>query len=111
MVSCFLGDESLFGNKGVYNMQFDKFTIKAQEAIQESQNITGKYDHQQIEPEHILMALLLQQDGIVVPILQKLGVDSAVLIKKVEESISSRKNSTLVNSGGWLIQPLFYFVR
>jgi len=53
-------------------MRFDKFTIKAQEAIQESQNIAEKFDHQQIEPEHILMALVLQQEGIVTPLLQKM---------------------------------------
>ena len=69
-------------------MRFDKFTMKAQEAISESQNIAGKYEHQQIEPEHILMALTLQQDGIVTPILKKLGVDPAVVLKQLEELIT-----------------------
>jgi ATP-dependent Clp protease ATP-binding subunit ClpB len=67
-------------------MRFDKFTVKAQEAIQESQNLAEKYDHQQIEPEHILMALTLKQEGIVVPILQKLGIDPAVVLQQVEEA-------------------------
>ncbi|MBW2552529.1 MAG: ATP-dependent chaperone ClpB [Deltaproteobacteria bacterium] len=69
-------------------MRFDKFTIKAQEVIQESQNITEKYDHQQIEPEHILMALILQQEGTVPAILQKLGVDIPVILKQVEEALN-----------------------
>jgi len=69
-------------------MRFDKFTMKAQEGIQESQNIAGKYEHQQIEPEHILMALTLQQDGIVTPILKKLEVDPAVVLKRLEELIA-----------------------
>jgi ATP-dependent Clp protease ATP-binding subunit ClpB len=62
--------------------------MKAQEGIQESQNIAGKYEHQQIEPEHILMALTLQQEGIVTPILKKLGVDPAVVLKQLEELIT-----------------------
>jgi ATP-dependent Clp protease ATP-binding subunit ClpB len=78
-------------------MRFDKFTIKAQEAIQESQNIAEKYDHQQIEPEHILMALTLKQEGIVVPILQKLGIDPAVVLQQVEEAF---KKIPQVHGGG-----------
>ena len=69
-------------------MRFDKFTMKAQEAIQESQSIAEKYEHQQIEPEHILTALTLQKDGIVTPLLKKLGVDPAVLLKQLEESLT-----------------------
>ena len=68
-------------------MQFDKFTLKAQEAIQESQNIAEKHDHQQIEPEHLLMALISPQGGIVTPLLQKLGVDPAMVLQNVEQSL------------------------
>ena len=56
-------------------MRFDKFTLKAQEAVQASQEIAGKYNHQAIEPDHLLIALLDQEGGIVPSILQKLGVD------------------------------------
>ena len=79
-------------------MRFDKFTIKAQEVIQESQNITEKYDHQQIEPEHILMALVLQQEGTVPAILQKLGVDIPVVLKLVEEAL--KKIPKVYGTGG-----------
>jgi len=41
-------------------MRFDKFTLKA---IQESESVSEKYDHQQIKPEHLLMALVLPQEG------------------------------------------------
>lgn len=68
-------------------MRFDKFTIKAQEVVQESQSIAEKHEHQQIEPEHLLMALISQQEGIVIPLLQKLGVDPAVVLKRVEEAL------------------------
>jgi len=79
-------------------MRFDKFTIKAQEAIQESQDIAEQYDHQQIEPEHLLMALVLQQEGIVVPLLQKLGVDPAVVLKRLEEVL--QKIPKVYGAGG-----------
>ena len=44
-------------------MKLDKFTVKAQEALQESQAIARKRDHQEILPEHLFAALLQQQDG------------------------------------------------
>jgi len=69
-------------------MRFDKFTIKAQEVIQESQNITEKYDHQQIEPEHLLMTMVLQREGTVSSMLQKLGVDIADISKQIEEALN-----------------------
>jgi len=56
-------------------MELDKFTIKAQEALQSSQNIAEEYGNQEIVPEHILLALLQQEDGVVKPILQKIGSD------------------------------------
>ena len=68
-------------------MRFEKFTIKAQEALQEAQSIAEKYEHQQVEPEHTLTALALQKDGIVLPMLKKLGVDPAALLKHLEESL------------------------
>ncbi len=55
--------------------RFDKFTLKSQEAVQAAQEIAGKRHHQQMEPEHLLSALLEQQDGVVVPLLKKLGAD------------------------------------
>ena len=68
-------------------MRFEKFTVKAQEAIQESQRVAEKYQHQQVDPEHVMTALALQQDGIVIPILKKLGVDPLVLLRQLEEAL------------------------
>jgi ATP-dependent Clp protease ATP-binding subunit ClpB len=56
-------------------MQFDKFTIKSQEAVQESQSIAERNGHQEITPEHLLAALLEQKDGVIIPVLQKMGVN------------------------------------
>ena len=56
-------------------MKFDKFTIKVQEALMAARSIAQERDHQQIEPVHILIALIDQQDGITTPLLQKLGIN------------------------------------
>jgi len=53
-------------------MDLNKFTQKAQEAIISAQSSAGQYSHGQIEPEHLLLALLRQSDGIVPQIIQKL---------------------------------------
>jgi len=51
-------------------MTLDKFTIKAQEAIARSEQITREYGQQQIEPEHILRALLSDSEGVVVAVVK-----------------------------------------
>ncbi len=68
-------------------MRFDKLTIKAQEALQEAQALAEKSEHQQIEPEHLLLALLGQNEGIVPQIFQKLGVPIPQLAGQVQELI------------------------
>lgn len=55
-------------------MRFDRFTLKAQEVVQSSQSIADESNHQSIEPEHLLAALLDQEGGIVPSILRKIGV-------------------------------------
>ncbi len=55
--------------------RFDRFTLKSQEAVQAAQETAGKLHHQQIEVEHLLFALLEQTEGVVLPILKKLGAD------------------------------------
>ena len=54
-------------------MRLDKLTVKAQEAVQAAQSLADQHDHQAIEPEHLLLALLQQQEGVVSPLLAKLG--------------------------------------
>jgi len=55
--------------------RFDRFTLKSQEAVQAAQETASKLHHQQIEVEHLLSALLEQTDGVVLPVLKKLGAD------------------------------------
>ena len=55
-------------------MRFDKFTIKSQELIQNAQSLASQRGHQQIEPEHLLAAMLQEREGIAGAMLRKLGV-------------------------------------
>ena len=70
-------------------MQFDKFTIKSQEAIQESQSLAERNGQQEIKPEHLLAALLEQKDGVITPVLQKMGVNLAVLKADAKQLIDN----------------------
>src|SRR2546425_236109 len=54
-------------------MRLDKFTVKAQEAVQAAQVLADQRNHQAIEPEHLLTTLLQQREGVVGPVLAKLG--------------------------------------
>src|SRR3954469_25252465 len=55
-------------------MQADRFTIKSQEALQAAIALAAQRKHAQVMPEHLLAVLLEQEDGLVVPVLRKLGV-------------------------------------
>ena len=56
-------------------MRFDRLTLKAQEAVQEAQNIAGKLNQQEIAPEHLLLALIRQDGGVGPSILKKIGAN------------------------------------
>lgn len=85
-------------------MRFDKFTIKAQEAVQAAQEIADRHNHQAIEPEHLLYGLIDQEGGIVVPILQKLGIDPG-FIKQQVEAVLERMPKQYGVSGQSYISP------
>ena len=56
-------------------MQPDRFTVKSQEAVAAAQQLAAERRNPEVAPAHLLVALLEQEDGLVVPILQKLGAD------------------------------------
>src|SRR5690348_969743 len=68
-------------------LRFDKFTVKAQEALQAAQETAARSGQQQIEPLHLLWALIAQGDGVVRPLLDKLGAAPAMLSGEVEKQI------------------------
>lgn len=70
-------------------MRLDKLTLKAQEALQEAKNIADKYNHQQLDVEHLLLALIEQSEGIIAPLLQKIGVDLDMLKSRLDTHLSS----------------------
>src|SRR3954466_9770171 len=71
-------------------MQFDRFTIKTQEALQGAQSVAQRNSNQEIDGEHLTLALLEQADGLIQPLLQKLGVSVQGLQADLESEISRR---------------------
>jgi ATP-dependent Clp protease ATP-binding subunit ClpB len=69
-------------------MDIEKFTLKAQEALQEAKSIAERKHHQQIDVEHLLLALLRQKEGIVIPILQKLGANPDLIGSQIEDELN-----------------------
>ncbi len=68
-------------------MRFDKFTLKSQEMIQSAQHLAERFGQQQIEPEHLARALLEQREGVIPPLLGKIGANQNQLIKELEAII------------------------
>jgi len=68
-------------------MRFDRFTVKAQEAVQAAQSLADQHSHQVIEPEHLLLALLQQQEAVVGPLLGKLGARPEAVARQVESEL------------------------
>ncbi len=62
----------------------DRFTIKAQEVIEQASKIAVDHQHSQIDPIHLLEALISQQEGIVPPLLDRLGVERSILASDVD---------------------------
>ncbi len=71
-------------------MRFDQLTIKAQEAVQEAQRDARARGNAELTGDHLLLAMLKQADGVVVPILQKLGADPQSLSREIEADLDSR---------------------
>jgi ATP-dependent Clp protease ATP-binding subunit ClpB len=61
-------------------MRFDRFTIRGQEAVQEAIGVAEKNQNQQVEPEHLLAAMLEQKEGTLRPILGKIGANAQTIL-------------------------------
>jgi ATP-dependent Clp protease ATP-binding subunit ClpB len=68
-------------------LRFDKMTVKAQEALQQAQEIAARHENQAVEPVHLLEALVQQQDGVVPPLLARLGIRTEQLAQEIEREI------------------------
>ena len=71
-------------------MNPNKFTEKTQEAVLTAQQVAQSFEHQTIEPEHLLLSLLQQSDGIVPQVLQKLNQNPEQLAAIIERDLNSR---------------------
>ncbi len=81
--------------------RFDKFTIKAQESVQGAVELAGSRGNPQVTPVHLLQALLSEREGIVRPLLEKIGADRGHLERIVEAELSHQPKV----SGGVQPQP------
>jgi ATP-dependent Clp protease ATP-binding subunit ClpB len=69
-------------------LRFEKLTVKAQEAVQSAQEIAAQHENQQIEPIHLLAALVAQEGGVVPPLVNKLGMRTEVLSQDIDREIA-----------------------
>ena len=69
-------------------LRFEKLTVKAQEAVQAAQEVAATRENQQIEPVHLLAALVAQDGGVVPPLVTKLGIRPEVLSQEIEREIA-----------------------
>src|SRR5574344_410299 len=70
-------------------MNYDQFTLKTQDAIQEASSLAQKNDHSEIGCEHLLYAMLKQQDGIIPPLVERIGVQPEMLVGEVQKLLDA----------------------
>src|SRR5580765_5689122 len=71
-------------------MQLDRLTIKSQEALQEAQRIAHGFSHQEVDGEHLLLALIGQSESLIPDLLEKIGVPAAKLKPDIERELNRR---------------------
>src|SRR5438876_3705193 len=71
-------------------MQLDRLTIKSQEALQEAQRIARGYAHQEVDGEHLLLAMIGQNESLIPDLLEKIGVPGAKLKPDLERELARR---------------------
>jgi ATP-dependent Clp protease ATP-binding subunit ClpB len=69
-------------------LRFDKMTVKAQEALQAARDVAARHENQSIEPVHLLAALIQQPDGVVPPLLARLGIRTELINQDMEREIA-----------------------
>ena len=80
-------------------MRFDRFTERAQEAAQRAAEIIQRYGHNQIDTEHILLALIEQPEGVITQILEIMAIDSEMLRKKLDDVLRSSPKASIFGGG------------
>ncbi len=75
-------------------VRLDKLTLKSQEALQSALELASERHNPEISPEHLLAALLEQDEGVVRPVLQKIGANPEVIRQEVEKALENRPHVT-----------------
>jgi ATP-dependent Clp protease ATP-binding subunit ClpB len=95
-------------------IRWDKFTVKAQEAVQRANELASEHGNPELQPAHLLAALLEDKEGIVPPVLEKIGIGpQAVLseiyreIEKLPKVSGQAAQATLSNEVNKLLEDAF----
>src|SRR5574340_606715 len=80
-------------------MRFDRFTERAQEAAQRAAEIIQRYGHNQIDTEHILLALIEQPGGVIPQILEKMNVSSDALVERLDATLRASPKANIFGGG------------
>ena len=71
-------------------MDYDRYTLKAQEAIQDASAEARKLDHSQVDLEHLLIALLRQEEGVVPALIERIGADRSLIEAETESALAKK---------------------
>jgi ATP-dependent Clp protease ATP-binding subunit ClpC len=80
-------------------MRFDRFTERAQEAAQRAAEIIQRYGHNQIDTEHILLALIEQPGGVIPQILEKMNVNAEALSERLDATLRASPKANIFGGG------------
>ncbi|MBE3039942.1 MAG: AAA family ATPase [Anaerolineales bacterium] len=80
-------------------MRFDRFTERAQEAAQRAAEIIQRYGHNQIDTEHILLALIEQPGGVIPQILEKLSINAQALTERLDQTLRMTPKANIFGGG------------
>ncbi len=91
-------------------MRLDKLTVKSQEALSEAQSLAREMQNQEIAPEHLFLALLEQSDGIVRPLIDKVGVPLSALEQSTRLALDQLPKVKGTQPGAYVSQSLTQIV-
>ena len=72
-------------------MNFQKFTQKSAQAVNDLEKTALEYGNQEIEQEHLLYSLLTQEESLIARLIAKMDIDSALFRERVEEALNKKK--------------------
>ena len=81
-------------------MRFDRFTERAQDVAARAYEILQRYGHNQVDTEHLLLALLEQPEGVVTTIVERLSVDVSQMTSKIDDVLRASPRVSIYGGGG-----------